>query len=257
MIVVTFVLIFALGVQLRVDTDIWWHLRAGADTLDNGMIRADPFSFTKLGEAWIDHSWGAEIISHALWAVGGYGALELLTGLLALAGGVFVYLMSSGGTYLRCCVVGLASLTASVFWAPRPQMFTYALSALVLYVLFLRRYRGIDVLWLLPVVMLVWANLHGGFAIGLALIAGVLVGETLERRAPLDDRGDWTTRGSEARALRRALGRGRLGQPLRPGAPQSSVRDRGCLGRSASSRSGCRPTFGRRASGPSPSWRCS
>ena len=112
MIVVTFVLIFALGVQLRIDTDVWWHLRAGAYMLDNGIIRSDPFSFTKAGETWIDHSWGADILSYALWTGGGYASLEALTGLLALAGGVLVYLMCPGGTYLRCVITGLASLTA-------------------------------------------------------------------------------------------------------------------------------------------------
>ena len=189
MLVVTFLLVFSAGAQLRVDTDVWWHIRAGAYTLDNGIIRTDPFSFTKAGDSWIDHSWGSQILFDALWRVGGYGALEVLTGLLALAGGVLVYRMCSGRTYLRCVAVGLASLTASVFWAPRPQMFSYALTALVLYVLYLRRHRGVDVLWALPVIMLVWANLHGGFAIGLLLIAGTLVGELLERIMPLDDRG--------------------------------------------------------------------
>jgi hypothetical protein len=189
MVVVTFVLVFAVGAQLRVDTDVWWHLRAGEHTLDNGIIRSDPFSFTKAGEDWIDHSWGAEIVSYALWRAGGYGALELLTGLLALAGAALVYRMSSGGTYLRCVATGLAAVTASIFWAPRPQMFSFALSALVLYVLFLRRHRDRDLLWTLPLIMLVWANLHAGFVIGLFLIAGTLAGEALERRVPLDERG--------------------------------------------------------------------
>ena len=70
-----------------------------------------------------------------------------------------------------------ASLTASIFWSPRPQMFSYALTGAVLYILFLRRFRGIDALWSIPLVMLVWANLHGGFAIGFLLIGAVLVGE--------------------------------------------------------------------------------
>jgi hypothetical protein len=189
LVVVTFVLVFGLGAALRIDTDVWWHIRAGAYVLDHGFIRDDPFSFTKAGEPWIDHSWGAQLLWYGVWRVGGYGGLEVLTGLLALAGSVFVYRMCPGGTYLRCAATGIAALSASIFWTPRPQMVTYALSAVVLYVLFLRRHREVDVLWLLPPIMLVWANLHGGFALGLLLIAGTIVGEALESFAPLDDRG--------------------------------------------------------------------
>jgi hypothetical protein len=189
MIVVTFALIFSVGARLRIDTDVWWHLRVGDYILEHGFIRHDSFSHTVAGAAWIDHSWGAEVLSQLAWRAGGYGALELVTGLLALGGAVLVYRMSPGGVYLRCAAAGYASLTASVFWSPRPQMVSYLLTALVLYVLFLCRHRQRDVLWTLPLILLVWANLHGGFAIGLLLIAGTLAGELLERVVPLDDRG--------------------------------------------------------------------
>jgi hypothetical protein len=184
MLVVTFVLVFGLGARLRIDTDVWWHLRSGAYLFDHGFIRSDPFSFTKAGESWIDHSWAAQAVWYALWRVGGYGALEVLTGVLALLGSVLVYRMCPGGTYLRCAATGLAAVTASIFWTPRPQMVTYALSAVVLYVLFLERRRRVDVMWLLPLVMLLWANAHAGFALGLLLIAGTVVGEVLESVVP-------------------------------------------------------------------------
>ena len=167
-----FILVFALGARLVVDTDVWWHLRAGKEILDSGVIRHDSFSYTKAGADWIDHSWGSEVIMSLLWRGLGYGGLELLAGTLALLGGVFVFLMSSGDAHVRAAAVACASLTASIFLAsPRPQMFSYALTGAGLYVLFLRRFRGRDALWLIPVLMLVWANLHGGFAIGLLLIA--------------------------------------------------------------------------------------
>ena len=179
--------------QLRIDPDVWWHLRAGSETLNHWVIRSDTFSFTKAGTPWIDHSWGSEVIMNLVYRGAGYGGLMLLTGLLAVVGAVFVYLMSSGGTYLRALVVLFASVTASVFWSPRPQMVTYAFTAALLFVLYLRRRRGVDMVWLVPPLMLVWANLHGGFAIGFLLLAGTIVGEAIENLTPLDDRGhlDW------------------------------------------------------------------
>ena len=193
MIVVVFGLVFALAASLRIDTDVWWHIRAGADTIDHWVIRKDTFSFTKAGASWIDHSWGAEVIMNLVFRAAGYGGLTLLTGLLALTGGIFVYRMSAGGTYIRALAVVLASVTASIFWSPRPQMFSYALTGAVLFILYLRRHRGIDVLWALPALMLLWANLHGAFAIGFILMAATIVGDALENVAPLDDRRrlDW------------------------------------------------------------------
>ena len=188
-VVVAFVLVFALGARLRIDPDVWWHIRAGAETIDHWVIRKDTFSFTKAGASWIDHSWGAEVIMNLVWRGAGYGGLMLLSGLLALTGGVFVYLMSSGGTYIRSLAVVFASLTASIFWSPRPQMFSYALTGAVLFILYLRRRRDVDVLWTVPPLMLLWANLHGGFAIGFVLLAGTIAGEALENVTPLDDRG--------------------------------------------------------------------
>ena len=189
MVTTVFILVFALGARLVIDTDVWWHLEAGDYTLDHWVIRHDPFSFTKAGESWIDHSWGSEVIMHLLYRALGYGGLELLTGTLALTGGWLVFRMSSGDTYQRALAVAFASLTASIFWTPRPQMFSYTLTAAVLYVLFLRRRRGIDALWLLPALMLVWANLHGAFVIGLVLIVATIIGESLENLMPFDRRG--------------------------------------------------------------------
>ena len=189
MLVVVFGLVFALGASLKIDPDVWWHLRAGADTIDHWVIRKDTYSFTKAGVSWTDHSWGAEVIMNLVFHTIGYGGLTMMAGLLAVTGGIFVYRMSSGGTYVRALAVAFASLTASIFWSPRPQMFSYALTGAVLYVLYLRRRRDVDVLWALPVLTLLWANAHGAFAIAFILMAGTIVGEALENIAPLDGRG--------------------------------------------------------------------
>ena len=52
MVTTVLILVFALGARLVIDTDVWWHIRAGATTLDSGVIRHDPFSFTKAGVSW-------------------------------------------------------------------------------------------------------------------------------------------------------------------------------------------------------------
>lgn len=189
MIAILFVLVFTMAVRVPTDTDTWWHIRAGSYIVEQGAIpTADPFSHTRAGNTWIDHGWGAQ-----LWLFGAYelfgGAvapgdpgnigLALLTALLATAGMALVYTMCSGNPYLRAFMVVLGAAAAAVFWSPRPQMFSFVLGALVLSILQRYKRERVDRLWLIPPVMALWANLHGGFAIGFILMCGSLVGEAV------------------------------------------------------------------------------
>lgn len=186
---ILFILLFALAVRVPLDTDTWWHIRSGEMVVETGHIpHTDPFSHTRLGHDWIDHSWGSQVILYAAYdlfggstAPGDPGAigLALVTAALATAGMALVYLMCEGNTYLRAFAVVLGASAAAVFWSPRPQMFSFALGALVLYLLHLYKRRRIDRLWLIPPIMALWSNLHGGFAIGFIFMAGVLAGEVL------------------------------------------------------------------------------
>lgn len=181
MTIILFALIFALAARVPVDTDTWWHIRSGEYTLARGMIYADPFSFTMAGEAWINHSWGSQIVLYAAWQVGGALGLSVFMAALAAAGMFFVYKMCEGSSYLRAFALILGAAAAAVFWSPRPQMFSFFLSAVVLYLLYLYRRDKVDRLWLLPVIMAVWGNLHAGFSIGFIFMGGVIAGEVLGR----------------------------------------------------------------------------
>ena len=55
------VLLVGMATRVPADTDTWWHLRSAEYVLENGTIHGDPFSHTKTGETWINHSWGAQL----------------------------------------------------------------------------------------------------------------------------------------------------------------------------------------------------
>jgi hypothetical protein len=177
--ILLFALIFALAARVPVDTDTWWHIRSGEYTLTHGMIYADPFSHSKAGEAWINHSWGAQIALYGAWRIGGMLGLTVYMAALATAGMWFVYKTCAGSTYLRAFALILGAAAAAVFWSPRPQMFSFLLSAVVLYLIHLYKRENVDRLWLIPVIMGVWGNLHAGFSIGFILLGGTIAGETL------------------------------------------------------------------------------
>lgn len=178
-VIILFALLFALATLIPVDTDTWWHIRSGQHTLTQGMIYTDPFSFTKMGQPWINHSWGAQIILYGVWQVAGNFGLAIYVSVLATAGMYMVFRMSSGNVYLRAFALVIGAATAAVFWSPRPQMLSFLLSTVILYLLYLNKRRKIDRLWLIPVIMGIWGNLHAGFSIGFIFLGGSIAGEIL------------------------------------------------------------------------------
>lgn len=175
--IILFALLFALAARIPTDTDTWWHIRSGEYTLTKGMIYADPFSFTKAGQPWINHSWGAQIILYGAWQVAGNFGLAVYTAALATAGMWFVYRISSGNVYLKSFAIVIGAATAAVFWSPRPQMLSFLLSTVIVYLLYLHKRHKVDRLWYIPVIMGIWGNLHAGFSIGFILLFGSIAGE--------------------------------------------------------------------------------
>lgn len=188
-VVILFLLLFAMAVRVPLDTDTWWHLRAGEQIVETGRVpQTDSFSHTRAGQPWLDHSWGAQVILYGVYrlfggsgAIGDSGSIGLALYAAALATGAMalVYRMCDGTAYLRAFVVVLGAAAAAVFWSPRPQMFSFFLGALTLYQLHRFKYEDVDRLWAIPPLMMLWANLHGGFAIGFIFLIGTIVGEAL------------------------------------------------------------------------------
>ena len=177
LVIVTFVAVFVMAMRTPLDTDTLWHLRAGEWQVQHrALLRIDIFSHTRQGQAWINHSWLSQIILYAMYILLGDPGLALYTAVLATAGMFFVYLQLEGDILVRSFVLILASAAAAVFWTPRPQMISFFLSAVVLYLLWLYQKRGIDKLWWIPPLFILWGNLHGGFAIGFILLLLAMVG---------------------------------------------------------------------------------
>ncbi|MCS6836046.1 MAG: hypothetical protein NZ750_08520 [Anaerolineae bacterium] len=172
-------LVLAIAWRVPADTDTWWHLRSGEYTLSQGMIYADPFSHTLRGQPWINHSWGAQLAMVALYRVLGDFGLALWTAGLAIVGVLALYSACQGHAILRGFVLVLAAAAAAVFWAARPQMVSFAFSALFLALLYRARAGQTRLLFALPALMILWGNLHAGHAIGFLFMLAFGVGEAL------------------------------------------------------------------------------
>jgi hypothetical protein len=173
--------------------DLWWHARIGSEILDTGHIpRQDAYSLTERGQPFFYQSWLAEVLMAGLLRLGGVRLLVFTRALImvALFGTVMLlcWWASAGNrkatvlTTLGAILLGLGNQTV------RPQLFAYPLFIGV-YALLWRYLRGgaRRSVWLIPVLVVIWVNVHGSFALGLGLIWLVFVGELLSAVLPTLD----------------------------------------------------------------------
>jgi hypothetical protein len=177
---VILILVFAMAARTPLDSDMWWHLRAGQQTWQNGQpMTVDTFSYTRYGQTWINHSWLSQVGMYLAFKAWGYLGLGLAVAVLAAASMGLVYAQMEGPPLLRAFIIILATAVAAVVWSPRPQTASLVLFGVVGYVLYLFKWRGVNRLWLLPLIFVLWSNLHGGYILGLLLILAMIAGEAL------------------------------------------------------------------------------
>jgi hypothetical protein len=163
------------------DGDTGWHLATGQLILDTKAVpHHDPFSFTFRGQAWTAHEWLAEVLMAGVFAARGWSGLALLFaaaigGLLLLVGNALSRALPP--RYVLVALVGLVVVLAPALLA-RPHVLAWPLLAGWLMILLRARELGQAPPLAAALLMLVWANLHASFVIGLGL-AGVFALEAL------------------------------------------------------------------------------
>jgi len=180
--IVLLLLILIIALRTPLDSDMWWHLRAGEETWRSGNVyKVDSLSYTREGEAWINHSWLAQVVMIGLYWFGSFKALSLWVGLSAVISMFFVYLQTIGKPIFRMGLILLTSFVCSVVWSPRPQILSLLFFGLVGLILFRYKWLGKEQLyWLLPI-FIVWSNMHGGYILGIILIGTFIVGELINQ----------------------------------------------------------------------------
>jgi hypothetical protein len=165
------------AVMVSVDGDTARHLVVGEYILANGLFpREDLFSHTMAGKPFVAMEWLSEVVSALSYRWAGPAGPVLLHGaLIGLAVVVLLGHLQGRGhpPLLAVGVVALAVSASTIHWLARPHIFTLVGTAAFAAVLD-AWYRGRlpnRVLWALPVGMLVWANFHGGFLVGLVVVA--------------------------------------------------------------------------------------
>ncbi len=79
--------IFVMAARPVTDPDLWWHLRTGQLIVQNHQLfHADPYSFTKAGQPWLDHEWLSQIVIFLIYRSAGYGGLMVVFAAIIAAG---------------------------------------------------------------------------------------------------------------------------------------------------------------------------
>ncbi|MCG8346229.1 MAG: hypothetical protein MI924_00430, partial [Chloroflexales bacterium] len=185
--------------------DFWWHMAMGRLIFETGAIpTVDSFSFTQSGELFYNQGWLAQIVMYLVYRI---GSVPLLVFMQAIV------LVLTYGLLLRLCIrrSGAVRLSAGLLlmttmplsfdnWNIRPQSYAFLLFVAFVYVLtawrenWNQRAEGnrksstqrVSViwrwrLWMAPLLMILWVNIHGSFVLGGVLIALTFLGEAGRR----------------------------------------------------------------------------
>jgi hypothetical protein len=169
-----YALVLINGSILLNDSDTYWHIAAGKWILEHhAMPRVDIYSFTKAGQPWISTSWLAQVLYAEAYELAGWaGPIVVAAACIAATFALLASILSRRIPSRYAIIVALAALALSVsHLLARPHVL--ALPVMVAWVSGLVRASDrseAPSFWLLPPIAL-WANLHGGFVFGLALVA--------------------------------------------------------------------------------------
>lgn len=170
-----FFFLFLLTIYRMIDTDVWFHMKAGQVISETGrFIYKDIFSFTAAGRDWLYHEWLFGVISYYVYSIFGINGLILGKAILLTLTFVIIYncmRLRGANPYLSFFILFIAVLAARFRFTERPHVFKFLFVAAFIYLLDLYRLKDKKHLWPLPFLQLLWTNIHGSFILGPAIIA--------------------------------------------------------------------------------------
>ena len=171
-----YLLFLSMGEILLRDSDTLWQIRIGQWIVEHrSMPYTDVHTFTRFGEPWMSSSWLSQVLFAAAYEKLGWAGPIVLTSLaIGATVTIFIYLLDQYVDQTRSILlVTLAVLMSATHFLARPHMLAFPFMVAFLGWLIAAADRRSQPSWLLLPVLAVWANLHGGFVLGLALIGPI------------------------------------------------------------------------------------
>jgi len=164
------------------DGDTGWHVRTGEWIMSHGRVPdKDLFSFTKTGQPWFAWEWLWDVVFAWLHQHWGMAAVVVGSALAIALTSALVFRLAfrkSGNPLIAIALTFLAVASSSIHFLARPHLFTL-LFTVVFYTILerVRENRSARLLWWLPVLTVLWTNVHGGWFMGVVLIGLYGAGE--------------------------------------------------------------------------------
>src|SRR5262245_43432940 len=170
------VLFFSQGAQgLFRDSDTGWHILNGETILTTGTLpRVDNFSYTRGGQPWFAWEWMSDVLLGAAHRIAGLSGVALLAGFaiaLTAWGAARLSLSLGGNLFVTAAAMVVLLQTTSIHWLARPHVFSWLFALVFVACAEHRRF-----LYGLPVLACLWANMHGSFLLGPAILLFYSVG---------------------------------------------------------------------------------
>lgn len=183
------------GQALLRDGDTGYHIRTGEFIIQNWTIpERDIFSFRSPPIPWTAHEWLSEIIMAIVHDVSGLTGIVVFFSFFIAIAYLLLFRMlrhESRDILLGALIVCFAAVSSTPHWLARPHIFSLALTVIWYHLLNEFQYRQKNRLFLLPLLILLWVNLHGGYIVGILLLGIYLVGNlvsSITNRGPSADR---------------------------------------------------------------------
>jgi tetratricopeptide (TPR) repeat protein len=182
LVLLTIAAAFLLGCQELFDSDVWWHVRAGQWIWEHRRVPAlDPFTFASADRTWVDLHWLFQLMLAGAHRLGGVPGMIIVAS-AACAGVVLLGLTSRNRDWPMVVVAGCwlpAVAAMSARFDPRPEVLSLLGIAAFLALLF-RSERRPALLWILPLIQVIWVNAHALFVLG-PIILGAYWAERASR----------------------------------------------------------------------------
>ncbi len=169
------------------DYDLYARLIVGEHFFNTGWISYQDFLSYTPTHIWYDHEWGSSVVFYTFLKLFGNFGLILLQALTIFFTTFFIIktqkLQKHPYPTSLAFIVGFMLLYAhqnpSIV---RCHMFSFMFFAMFLYFLEKTRLKGSNILWLVPILTIVWNNLHGGVVAGLGIIFIYMIGAILSQK---------------------------------------------------------------------------
>lgn len=171
--------------KLTNEDDYFWHLSTGRYIVQTGTIPStDVFSFSTEGQHWLVTEWGWDVLTYFLFSAFGYTGLSILTTLIFfLIFASYFFILKKFNVSNSIIVFSSLLLCFGIFEriTPRPHIITYLFFVLLMTGLLFFKYfnRNTRIIYFIPLMFLLWANMHMGCVIGIILFFIICAAEVV------------------------------------------------------------------------------